>query len=169
MNNKTAVYIGLGSNMENPEAQIDTAIRKIVNCDDFAMVLSSSYYKSAPVGYKDQDDFINCVVRADTSLSPEELLTFLQNIENEAGRQRDPDNQNAPRPIDCDILLYGSEQIDSESLTVPHPRMTVRMFVMQPLAELSKTLEIPAIGPAQEVLEELTNNPVGQEQKVEKL
>jgi len=146
MNHKTAVYIGLGSNMGDPEAQLDAAIRAIVNDDNFAMVLTSSYYKSSPVGYDDQDDFINCVLRADTAYTPEELLTFLQSIENQAGRERDISNKNAPRPIDCDILLYGSDEIDTDNLQVPHPRMTQRLFVLEPLSELSKYQVIPQVG-----------------------
>lgn len=169
MNNMTLVYIGLGSNMDDPESQLDDAIRRIVNSDDFSMVMTSSYYRSSPVGYDGQDDFVNAVVRADTSLNAGELYTFLSRIEKKAGRARDPENQNAPRPIDCDILLYGTSKITHSKLIVPHPRMTERMFVMKPLLELAPHIEIPAVGSGKLILENLETSDVGKAQKIVKI
>lgn len=169
MNNMVLVYIGLGSNMDDPELQIDNAIKKMVNSDDFSMVISSSYYRSSPVGYDNQDNFINAVVRADTSFSARELYNFLSRIEKQAGRVRDPKNQNAPRPIDCDILLYGNDKIEHSKLTVPHPRMVERLFVMKPLFELSPNIEIPMAGSVKLILEDLENSAAGKAQKIVKI
>jgi len=169
MSNKTLVYIGLGSNMDDPESQLDKAIKKIVSSDDFSMIMSSSYYRSSPVGYDQQDDFVNAVVRADTSLGAGELYTFLRRIEKKAGRARDPKNQNAPRPIDCDILLYGTSKINHTKLIVPHPRMTQRLFVMRPLLEISPHIEIPAVGSGKLILESLENSDIGKAQKIVKI
>ena len=169
MNNMTLVYIGLGSNMDDPESQLDSAIRKIASDDHFSMVMSSSYYRSSPVGNNAQDDFVNAVIRADTSFGASELYTFLSRIEKKAGRVRDPENQNAPRPIDCDILLYGTSKINNSKLVVPHPRMTQRLFVMQPLVELSPTIEIPAEGSGKLILKSLEESDEGKAQKIVKL
>ena len=165
----TLVYIGLGSNMDDPESQIDTAIRIIASDEHFSMVMSSSYYRSSPVGYDDQADFVNAVVRVDTSYSTSELYTFLRKIEKKAGRVRDPKNQNVPRPIDCDILLYGSSKINHSKLIVPHPRMTQRLFVMRPLLELSPHIEIPSEGSGKLILESLEESVEGKAQKVVKI
>lgn len=169
MNNMTLVYIGLGSNMDDPESQIDDAISKFVNSDDFSMVMTSSYYRTSPVGYDEQDDFVNAVLRADTSLDPSDLYQFLRRIEKKAGRARDPENQNAPRPIDCDLLMYGSIKINHPKLIVPHPRMTQRLFVMQPLLELSPNIEIPDVGSGKLALENLQNSDIGKSQTIVKM
>lgn len=169
MNHMTLVYIGLGANIENPKAQIDRAIRKMASSDDFAMVMSASYYQTSPVGYADQDDFVNTVIRADTALSPSDLYRFLRRIEKSAGRKRDPDNQNAARVIDCDILLYGSSKINNSKLIVPHPRMTERLFVMQPLVELNPNIELPGLGSGKLILEDLQKSSAGKQQKIVKL
>lgn len=165
----TLVYLGLGSNMDDPESQIDNAIRIIASNDNFSMVMSSSYYRSSPVGYDNQEDFLNAVVRADTALTASELYTFLSKIEKKAGRNRDPKNQNAPRPIDCDILLYGTSKISHSKLTVPHPRMTERLFVMRPLIELSPNIEIPSEGSGKLILKSLEESPEGKAQKITKI
>lgn len=169
MNNMTLAYVGLGSNLEDPEAQIDKAIRTIVSSDDFSMVVSSSYYKTSPVGYDEQDDFINAVVRFDTSLRLGELYQFLRRIERKQGRRRDPNEKNGPRTIDCDILLYGSHVVNHEKLIVPHPRMTERLFVLKPLLELDRNVQIPGKGKASELLQALEQSEVGQQQRIVKL
>ncbi len=169
MNNMTLAYIGLGSNLNDPETQIDSAIKTIANNDEFSMVMSSSYYRTSPVGYSEQDDFINAVIRFDTSMSIGSLYQFLRKIEKKQGRVKDPDNQNAPRVIDCDILMYGNYVVNHEKLIVPHPRMTQRKFVLVPLLELNPSVVIPGVGAAKAALEALQGSEIGQQQVITKL
>ncbi len=130
------VYIGLGANQGDVIQQILDAKRKIVQqCSTHNTALSSLYW-SAPVGYTDQADFVNAVLRCSVSCSPPELLVNLQQIERGMGRIRDPQNQNAPRTIDLDILVFDEQFESNESLTLPHPRMFERRFVLLPLIDV---------------------------------
>ena len=140
--NKVIAYIGLGSNLSDPKAQVSKAadaIATIANCN---LVSLSSLYLSKPMGPQNQDDYINAVVAIETSLSALELLDALQAIENIAGRVR-KDNRWGARILDCDILLYGDETIENERLTVPHYGMKIREFVLLPLAEIAPDLHLP--------------------------
>ena len=107
-------------------------------------------YRSAPVGHEDQPDFLNCVAKLETTLQPRALLSHLQGIEQDLGRARS--FRNAPRTIDLDLLLYGSETLDTPELVVPHPRMHERAFVLAPLAELDAHAVIPGRASAAELL-----------------
>jgi len=113
----------------------------------------SSLYKTSAVGDEDQADFINAVVKVDTSLDPKKTLAFLLGLEKALGRTRDPENQNAARVIDCDLLLHGRFQNETKLLTLPHPRMAERLFVMKPLVEIAPKAYIPEHGYAKEVFE----------------
>jgi 2-amino-4-hydroxy-6-hydroxymethyldihydropteridine diphosphokinase len=128
-------YIGLGSNLENPVAQLDRAIDALKKHDDLKNLRVSSIYGSKPVGPQDQPDYINAVARFDTALSPIELLDLLQSIEQSQRRVRE--RHWGPRTLDLDLLLYGQETIQLPRLTVPHPFMLERGFVIKPLSDLA--------------------------------
>jgi len=129
-------YLGLGANLGDPIQQLIDAREAIRRVPEIEALRCSSFYSSSPVGYDAQPDFINCVIELRTRAAPCELLDHMQLIESKLGRERVIDNQNAPRLIDIDLLLYGDEQIDCERLIVPHPRMKTRLFVIEPLLEL---------------------------------
>tara|TARA_R110001606_G_scaffold241921_1_gene389856 strand:- start:378 stop:863 length:486 start_codon:yes stop_codon:yes gene_type:complete len=128
-------YIGLGSNLENPVAQLDRAIDALKKHDDLKNLRVSSIYGSKPVGPQDQPDYINAVASFDTALSPIELLDLLQSIEQSQRRVRE--RHWGPRTLDLDLLLYGQQTIQLPRLTVPHPFMLERGFVIKPLSDLA--------------------------------
>ena len=128
-------YIGLGSNLENPIAQIDCAIDTLTKHDDLKNFRVSSIYGSKPVGPQDQPDYINAVASFDTDLSPIALLDLLQSIEQAQRRVRE--RHWGPRTLDLDLLLYGQEKIQLPRLNVPHPFMLERGFVIKPLSDLA--------------------------------
>ena len=138
-------YIALGSNLagnlDSPASQVIRGLQSIEQLPKTKLIKSSSLYQSAAVGYLNQPDFINAVVEISTQLSPEDLLEKLLNIEHEAGRERP--FANAPRVLDCDLLLYDNVTMHTEKLTLPHPRMHERGFVLLPLAEIAPELIIP--------------------------
>jgi len=146
-------YIGFGANLGDPVQQILDARRCLLVSSEIHHLRSSAFYLSSPVGYADQPDFINCVCEIETRLSAQALLELLQNIETDMGRTRDSDNQNAPRLIDLDLLLYGDERIKTETLIVPHPRIKQRLFVLQPLVELAPDQLVGDLGYASKLLE----------------
>jgi 2-amino-4-hydroxy-6-hydroxymethyldihydropteridine diphosphokinase len=136
------VYIGVGSNLNNPFHQVTTAISELEQIRKTRFVYSSSIYKSEPLGESDQPDYINAVAMVDTSLSPVELLDELQNIEDQHQRVRGNERWIA-RTLDLDILLYSDYVIDSERLVIPHYHMKHRNFVLVPLLEIAPKLELP--------------------------
>lgn len=138
---KKTAYIGLGSNLENPLQQLAKAVDLLQANAAVHIKARSSIYQSAPVGPKDQPDFLNQVVAIETYLLPLELLNVLQAIENEMGRVRL--RHWGPRVIDCDLLLFDDEVIGLPALKVPHPEMKSRAFVMVPLAEIAPSLQLP--------------------------
>ena len=134
-----SAYIALGANLGDAAAALGLAVKAINGLPRTQVRQKSSLYKTAPldvdVGSAPGDDYLNAVVEVETSLAAPVLLAHLQHIEQEAGRERP--YRNAPRTLDLDLLLYGSARIDSERLTVPHPRMMQRAFVLVPLAEIA--------------------------------
>lgn len=138
----TLVYIGLGANLAEPVQQLERAVAALQNVPGSALVKVSGFYSSKPMGPQDQPDYVNAVAALATSLSAEDLLTQLQRIELEQGRQRKDERWGA-RTLDLDILLFGDEMIQTERLTVPHYGMKVREFVLYPLAELDSELVLP--------------------------
>ena len=140
----TTVYIGLGSNMERPRQHITTAIEALGKIQSTQTVNVSSLYKSKPVGPQDQDDYVNAVAELETELMPLDLLDSLQAIENEHGRVRK--EHWGPRTLDLDILMFGDEVIQNDRLTIPHPEMMNRSFVLVPLAEIKPDCFIPEKG-----------------------
>ncbi len=146
-------YIAFGSNLENPQAQIKAAIQAI---GQLGHVIASPLYASKAIGPGQQPDYINGVIELKTELEPLALLRKLQQIELDQGRIRSV--KNAARTLDLDILLYDQLIQDDPILTLPHPRMHERNFVLFPLAELSSELEIPKHGKISELLPHLSNN-----------
>ncbi|MEK4563191.1 2-amino-4-hydroxy-6-hydroxymethyldihydropteridine diphosphokinase [Alkalihalobacillus sp. FSL R5-0424] len=138
------VYISLGSNMESRFGYLEKAISKLRLMKDSEVTAVSSIYETDPVGYVDQPSFLNLVVCLNTTLSPFELLAETQQIENQLGRKREI--RWGPRTIDLDILLYDQENMKMESLTLPHPRMWQRSFVIIPLLELAPDLSFDLQG-----------------------
>lgn len=134
-------YIGLGSNIEQPIQQITQALHALQHLPDSQFIGASSLYRSPPLGPQDQPDFINAVACLHTALSPLALLAQLQAIEQQQGRQRL--RHWGPRSLDLDLLLYGNQQIDLPELTVPHPGLSLRDFVLLPLQELAGNLQLP--------------------------
>lgn len=132
------IYLSLGTNLGEKEKNIEHALRLLSKKIKIRKI--SSFYETEPVGFKDQPWFLNLVLEGDTNLSPEELLRFAKGIESEMKRVKT--RVNGPRIIDVDILLYDDEKIETEELTVPHPRMLQRAFVMVPLCEISPGLMI---------------------------
>lgn len=147
------VFIGLGSNLDDPVAQVQDAIEELDMLPDTLVVAKSSLYSNTPMGPQEQPDFVNAVVALDTLLSPEDLFARMLKIEERAGRTRDGE-QWGPRIIDLDLLMYGKNRIDTDILTVPHPGMHERDFVIIPLAEIAGNINIPGHG----LLTSLINN-----------
>ena len=146
-------YIAIGSNLLNPLDQGITAFEEIGSMPKSVLIKKSSCYSSLPSGYKDQPDFINAVVLIETELSPHELLSELQTIEHLHKRERS--FPNAPRTLDLDILLFGDIRLNSPELTIPHPRMHERAFVIFPLQEIDGNITIPLIGDIAKIAKEL--------------
>ncbi|WP_269585192.1 2-amino-4-hydroxy-6-hydroxymethyldihydropteridine diphosphokinase [Roseibium sp. Sym1] len=130
----TRCALGLGSNLGDPKANLDAAVRKLEETEGVTLVARSSDYRTPPWGPVEQDDFINICVVVDTVLSPQSLLKRCLQIENELGRVRDV--RWGPRVIDVDVLICGMQKIDEPDLEIPHPRMGDRAFVLIPLAEI---------------------------------
>ncbi len=142
-------FVALGSNLANPISQVESAFAALENLPSTRVVKKSSLYKTAPIGYEAEQlnqipDFINAVAELETDLTPLELLDALLEIENQAGRERP--FPNAPRVLDCDLLLYENVSMESNKLILPHPRMHQRGFVLLPLFEIAAQLSIPNHG-----------------------
>ena len=138
-------YIGIGSNLNDPVKQVLEAVEELEMIPDTLLVERSSLYSGSPMGPSDQPDYVNAVVSLDTLLSPEDLHQALIAIEDMQGRDRGGEKWG-PRIIDLDLLMYGTKMIDTETLTVPHPGMHERDFVIVPLEEIAGNLKIPGRG-----------------------
>jgi 2-amino-4-hydroxy-6-hydroxymethyldihydropteridine diphosphokinase len=137
----TRVYIGLGSNLDNPLAQLKNAVRDLKQLPHTTLTGLSSLYQSKPVGPQNQPDYLNAVVALDTELAPLNLLDALQAIETKQGRVRQ--EHWGARTLDLDILLFGDQIIHHARLIVPHPYLTQRSFVLMPLADINPDLQLP--------------------------
>lgn len=138
-------YIGIGSNLGDAKGNVERAIQSLDQLPKTALDARSSLFRTAPVE-ADGDDYINAVARIQTKLPPQELLDALQALELQFGRERP--YLNAPRTLDLDILLYGSEVMQTETLAIPHPRLHQRAFALIPLLQLDPFVTIPGHGPA---------------------
>lgn len=143
-------YVGIGSNLGEPRRQIEAALDELGRVPRTCVARRSSLYRSAPVGHADQPHFLNAVARLETGLAAEALLAELQDIERRHGRERS--FANAPRTLDLDLLLYDGCVLDTTPLTLPHPRMHERAFVLAPLAEIAHDAQVPGHGRADELL-----------------
>ena len=146
----TLAYVGIGSNLEDPRRQVLRAFDELARLPHTSVTGRSSLYRTAPIGHAAQPDFINAVAALDTQLSAVALLRELQAVEARHGRERS--FANAPRTLDLDLLLYGEAHIDEPGLSVPHPRMQERAFVLAPLVEIAPKVDIPGIGAASDQL-----------------
>ena len=154
----TVAYVGLGANLGEPRRQLQAALQEMNSLPETRVARTSGFYRSAPVGYLDQPDFVNAVAEVDTGLSAEKLLEHLQDIEQKHGRERS--FEGAPRTLDLDLLLYGDTVLASPRLTLPHPRMHERAFVLAPLSEIAPTIAIPGHGSARALLAACRNQNV---------
>jgi 2-amino-4-hydroxy-6-hydroxymethyldihydropteridine diphosphokinase len=143
-------FIGLGSNLADPLVQVRRALMELESLPGTRVTARSSLYRTSPVGYLEQPDFINAAASVQTTLKPEALLAALLAIENRHGRRRTM--RNAPRTLDLDLLLYGEEVLDQDGLTLPHPRLHERAFVLAPLAEIAPGAMVPGRGRVQDLL-----------------
>jgi len=145
------VFIGLGSNLDEPLSQLNKAIEQLNQLNSLSLINVSSFYRSSPMGPQDQPDYINAVVEVTTNLTAEQLLDTLQNIENIQGRVRS--QRWGARTLDLDILLFGNEVINTERLIVPHSGISERNFVLYPLSDLvDSSFQIPKLGAINELL-----------------
>jgi 2-amino-4-hydroxy-6-hydroxymethyldihydropteridine diphosphokinase len=142
--------IGLGANLGDPAAQLRAAIAAIGRLPETRALAVSSFYRTAPVGYLAQPEFVNAAVAVETGLAPRALLAGLQAIEAAAGRERR--FKDAPRTLDLDVLLYGDRVADEPGLTLPHPRLHERAFALAPLVEIEPDAVVPGHGRAAELL-----------------
>ncbi|BBU37783.1 MULTISPECIES: 2-amino-4-hydroxy-6-hydroxymethyldihydropteridine diphosphokinase [Aeribacillus] len=138
---KNYAYISLGSNIGDREYYLEESINQLNRHPDVEVIKMSSIYETDPVGYIDQELFLNMVIKIATNFTPYELLAFTQKIEYDLGRSREV--KWGPRTIDLDILLYNNENIETEQLTIPHPRMFERSFVLIPLFEIDRDVQWP--------------------------
>lgn len=143
-------FVALGSNLDEPAAQVSHAFGELDALPGTRLISCSSLYRSAPWGYSDQPDFINAVAEIETRLEPRILLEMLLDIEHQRGRVRE--FLNAPRVLDLDLLLYDGLIHHEHGLTLPHPRMHERAFVLMPLTEIAPGCVIPGHGSALECL-----------------
>ena len=134
-------YISVGSNLNNPYQQVKSAIGKLKIADNIYIETISGWYLSDPVGPKNQSRYVNGVIKISTRLSPNQLLKKLHEIEDAHGRIRNV--RWGPRTLDLDILLYGSRMMNTKKLTIPHPEMKIRNFVLTPLADIEPDLVLP--------------------------
>ncbi|MGD1991042.1 MAG: 2-amino-4-hydroxy-6-hydroxymethyldihydropteridine diphosphokinase [Chromatiales bacterium] len=151
----TRAYIGLGSNLDNPRDQVLDALRELALEEGIQLLAQSSLYLSEPMGPQDQPEFINAVAVIETTLEPLVLLEVLQAIEKKHARKRE--RHWGPRTLDLDLLLYGEERISHPDLTVPHPGIPERSFVLLPLREVAPGLAIEGLGNVDELLQKLGN------------
>ena len=147
----STVFIGVGSNMGDPKTKVLLAFKALEEHDEINLVSVSSLYLTEPFGCNDeQEDYINAVVEATTTLLPNDLLDVTQGIEADFGRIRE--ERYGPRTLDLDLLLYGTKTVDTDRLQIPHPEMTNRRFVLVPLLEIAPNVEIPNAGFAKDLL-----------------
>ena len=151
------VYIGLGANLGDAAAAVQAALQGLAQLPGTTLVAQSGLYVSAPVDAQGPE-FMNAVAPLRTQLQPLQLLAALQGLEAAAGRQRP--YRNAPRTLDLDILLYGDTARQTPQLTLPHPRMHLRRFVLWPLFELAPQLHLPGLGPLQPLLQAVADQAV---------
>ena len=153
MKSRVPAYIGVGSNLGEPRKRVLAACDALAALPRTKLAARSRLYRTRPFGPVQQGDFINAVAKLETQLTAHELLEEIRRIESAAGRIRD--ERWGPRTLDLDLLLYGDERIDSPELTVPHPGIAERGFVLAPLIDVAPGLEVPGIGRVETLLRAL--------------
>lgn len=153
------LYIGLGSNLENPISQIQKAIKYISVLDKYNNIKISSFYESAPMGPSNQDNYINAVVMFKSGESPEDILLSLKDIENSMGRKKNSIRWSE-RIIDLDIIIYGNLIYQSKTLKIPHINAFNRAFVLLPLMDINPDIYIPKQGFAKDLVKECLYNKI---------
>lgn len=143
-------YVGLGSNLQEPIRQLESAFEMLAGIPDTRLVSKSSFYRSAPFGGVEQPDFVNAAAALMTRLSAAKLLRELQRIEDERGRERG-DVRWGPRVLDLDLLVYSDQKIEEPDLIIPHPGIGERNFVLLPLGEVAPGLNIPGLGQIEKI------------------
>ncbi|MCK7545563.1 2-amino-4-hydroxy-6-hydroxymethyldihydropteridine diphosphokinase [Marinobacter bryozoorum] len=156
MSDRVQAWIGLGSNLENPLEQLARAVSGLATLPDTTLLGQSAFYRSQPMGPQDQPDFVNGVVLLETSLPAETLLDHLQALEQAHGRVRL--RHWGPRTLDLDLLLYGNQTVATTRLTVPHPGVTERDFVLRPMLDIDPQLTLPDGRSCQGLLTQCTDN-----------
>jgi 2-amino-4-hydroxy-6-hydroxymethyldihydropteridine diphosphokinase len=155
-------YIGLGSNLAHPRRQVARALARLDALDGVRVTAVSPSYVTAPIGGAPQPDYVNAVARIATSLAPRTLLARLHVLERRQHRRRDPRGpRNAARTLDLDLLLYGARRLELPQLTVPHPRMHERAFVLRPLVDVAPHATIPQRGLARSLLRSVASQRIG--------
>ena len=144
-------YVALGSNLDDPRAQVERAFNALAELPGTRLVLRSSLYASRPLGPVEQPDFVNAVAGLLTALDPVALLAALKDLEARLGRAR-PVVRWGPRRIDLDLLVHGTERSDTDALKLPHPGLAERAFVLVPLAEIAPDLVVPGLGRVRDLL-----------------
>lgn len=151
MNQRASAFLGLGSNMDKPLQQIETALQQLRQHPELELTQVSSRYRSAPLGPQDQDDYINAVVSVSTRLTPQQLLHAMQVLENAHGRVRN--RHWGPRTLDIDLLSYDQLQLQTVELVLPHPQIAQRNFVLIPWIEIAGgDFSLPGLGCLDELL-----------------
>ena len=146
-------YIGLGSNLKGPKEQIEKALKALSGAKEITLLSISSFYQSKPLMDMPGPNYLNVVCKIETDLSALDLLNFCQEIENNQHRVREV--KWGSRTIDLDILLYGDQVLATKRLTIPHPEMINRAFVLLPLFEIEPGLKLPLLGPLKDLLERI--------------
>ena len=146
----TRAAVALGSNLEDPERQVNRGFDELAALPGTELVARSRLFRTAPVGYVDQPDFVNACAVVETALAPRALLDSLLAIEKRHGRVREI--PNGPRTLDLDLILYGDRVIDEAGLKVPHPRAHERLFVLNPLFDAWPDAVIPGRGPVRDLI-----------------
>jgi 2-amino-4-hydroxy-6-hydroxymethyldihydropteridine diphosphokinase len=141
---KGIAYIGVGSNRGNPLENCRKAIQEVASCSDVCLLACSSFYRTEPWGYADQESFINGVFKVGTGLSPHHLLSLLRRIEEKLKKNKTL--KWGPRTIDLDILFFNDQVIEEANLRIPHPLLHLRRFVLEPLHEVAPSLIHPVLG-----------------------
>lgn len=150
-------FIGIGANLGDARANVLDAVARLRRVPGIAVTAVSSLYRTAPID-SSGDDYVNAVAQVSTTLTPQALLEALFAIEQQHGRERP--YFNAPRTLDLDLLLHGADTIDTPSLTVPHPRLAQRAFVLVPLLEIAPDIAVPGLGPAAAFSSAVADQPI---------
>jgi 2-amino-4-hydroxy-6-hydroxymethyldihydropteridine diphosphokinase len=152
----TIVYLSLGSNQGDRIGYVQQAITQLTARPGIRLLSASSFYETEPLDCtKDAEWFVNVAVAIETQIPAESLLDICQQIETQLGRQRDPNRQNTPRTLDIDVLFYGNQMVNTDRLTIPHPRAHLRAFVLVPLLEVNPRLLHPVLN---RTIEQLHND-----------